>query len=66
MTTPKRAEKFKGTKGCTVKHFIFCYDNSCQVHKETKYNASYWPQKPSPNKFKDTKKEEQDYFNELD
>jgi len=58
MTTPERTEKFKGTRGCTVKHFAFYYDNSCQVHKEAKYGTSYWPQKPSPDGFRDMKKEE--------
>jgi len=66
MTTSKRAEEFKRTRGYTVKHFAFCYDNGCQVHKEAKYGTSYWLQKLSPDKFKDIKEEEQDCFNELD
>jgi len=57
ITTPKRAEEFKRTKGCIVKHFAFCYNNSCQVYKEAKYGISYWPQKLSPNKFRNTKEE---------
>ena len=58
MTTLKRTEEFKGTRGCAVKHFTFCYDNRCQVYKEAKYGASYWPQEPSPDKFKDTEEED--------
>jgi len=63
---PKQFEELKGTRGCIVKHFAFCYDNSCQVHKEAKYGTSYWPQEPNPNKFKGIEEEEQDYFDELD
>jgi len=71
MTTPKpenprQSEELKGTRGCAVKHFAFCYDNSCQVHEEAKYGASYWPQEPSPDKFRGTEEEEQDHFNKLD
>ena len=64
--TPQDIKELKETKGYTVKHFAFYYNNRCPVYKETKYGTSYWPQKPSPDQFKDIKKEEQDYFNELD
>jgi len=57
-TAPKRTEKFKGTKGYTVKHFAFYYNNRCQVHEEAKYSASYWPQEPSPDKFKSIEEED--------
>ena len=37
-----------------MKYFAFYYDNRCPVYKETKYDASYWPQKSSLEQFKDT------------
>ena len=58
MITPKRIKEFKGTKGCVVKHFAFCYNNSCPVHEEVKYGTSYWLQEPSPDKFKGTEEKE--------
>jgi len=58
MTAPKRTKEFKRTRGYTVKHFAFCYNNRCQVYKEAKYSASYWPQELSPDKFKDTEEED--------
>ena len=60
------SKELKGTRGYIVKHFTFCYDNRCLVHKETKYSASYWPQKPSPDQFKSMKEEKQDCLDELD
>ena len=41
MIVPERTEEFKRTKGCAIKHFAFCYNNECQVHKEAKYGISY-------------------------
>ena len=41
-----------------MKHFAFYYDDRCPVHKKAKYGASYWPQKSSPDKFKDTEEED--------
>ena len=35
-------EEFKGTRGCAVKHFAFCYNNVYQIYKEAKYSTSYW------------------------
>jgi len=35
-TTFKRIEELKGTKGCIVKHFAFCYNNRCPVYKKAK------------------------------
>ena len=29
------------TKECLIKHFIFCYNNAYQIHKDAKYGASY-------------------------
>jgi len=29
------------TKECSVKYFIFCYNNTCQIYKDAKYGASY-------------------------
>jgi len=63
MTALKRTKEFKRTRGCTVKHFAFCYDNRCQVHEEAKYGTSYWPQKPNPDEFRDT--QEKDKQNRL-
>ena len=54
---PKSTKKLKGTRGCTVKHFAFCYNNKCPVYKKAKYSTSYWPQKLSPKSFKGIKKE---------
>ena len=66
MTVPKKTKEFKGTRGCAVKHFAFCYNNRCQVYEEAKYGASYWPQEPSPDKFKGTAEKEQDCLDKLD
>ena len=41
-----------------LKHFAFCYNNRCPVYKETKYNASYWPQKPESEQLRGIKKED--------
>jgi len=30
-----------GTKECLIKHFIFCYNNACQIYKNAKYGVSY-------------------------
>jgi len=57
-TTSKRAKEFKGTKGYAVKHFIFCYNNGCQVYKEAKYGASYWLQEPESEKLKEIEEED--------
>ena len=43
LNNPKEFKELKGTKGCIIKHFAFCYNNGCPVYKEAKYNASYWP-----------------------
>ena len=66
LSNPKQFKELKGTKRCIVKYFAFYYDNRCPVYEKVKYGASYWPQKPSPDQFKDIKEEEQDYFNKLD
>ena len=58
MTIPKRTEELKGIKECAVKHFVFCYNNSCQVYKEAKYGASYWPQEPESEKLKEMEEED--------
>ena len=64
--TPQDTKELKGTKGYMLKHFVFCYDNRCPIHKEAKYGASYWPQELSLDQFKGTKEEEQDCLNKLD
>ena len=51
---PRQSEELKGTKGCMLKHFVFCYNNRCPVHKEAKYGANYWPQELSPDQFRGT------------
>jgi len=43
IKTPQNTKELKGTKGCAVKHFAFCYNNKYPVHKEAKYGANYWP-----------------------
>ena len=35
-----------------LKHFAFCYNDKCPVHKEAKYGASYWPQEPKSKQLK--------------
>src|SRR5271170_3443602 len=51
-------EELKGTRGCAVRHFAFCYDDRCQIHEEAKYGASYWPQEPSLEQFKGATEDE--------
>ena len=34
-------EKLKGIRECTIKSFIFCYNNYCPTHQEAKYGISY-------------------------
>ena len=58
-SNPRGFKELKGTRGCIVKHFAFCYNNGCPVHEKAKYGTSYWPQKPS--QFKGT--EEKDINN---
>ena len=57
LNNPKQSKELKGTKGCIIKHFAFCYNNRCSVYKEAKYGTNYWPQKLSPNQFKGIKEE---------
>ena len=38
----QNTKELKGTKGYVLKHFIFCYNDRCPVHKEAKYGTSYW------------------------
>ena len=59
----KSIEELKGTQECKIKHFAFCYNNSCPIHKEAKYGASYWPQKPSLEQFKSTSKSDEGLYN---
>ena len=35
-------EKLKGIRECTIKSFIFCYNDYCPIHQEAKYGVSYW------------------------
>jgi len=41
LSNPRESKELKGTKKCIVKHFAFCYDNKCPVHKKAKYGTSY-------------------------
>ena len=41
LNNPKRSKELKETKGCVIKYFAFCYNNSCPVYKEAKYGTSY-------------------------
>ena len=52
---PKEVKEFKGTRGYTVKHFAFYYNNRCYIYKEAKYRASYWPQELRHKLFKGIK-----------
>ena len=56
--------KIKAIRECTIKSFIFCYNNHYPVHQDAKYGASYWPQEPKLDKLKGT--EEADLLQELD
>ena len=47
----KSKEEFKGTQEYIVKYFAFCYNNACQIYKEAKYGASYWPKELKPDIF---------------
>ena len=49
-----------------LKHFTFYYNNICLIHKEAKYNTSYWLQEPHPNQFKGTDKRDNLYDNDLE
>ena len=44
------------TKGYSIKHFTFCYNNACQIYKNVKYSVSYQPQKLELLGFKGTNK----------
>jgi len=57
-------EELKGTKECLIRSFVFYYNNICQMYKNAKYSASYWPQELELDKLKGT--EEQDRLYELD
>jgi hypothetical protein len=32
--------QIKGIRECLIKHFAFCYNSACIVHKDTKYSAN--------------------------
>ena len=49
-------EKLKGIKKCTIKSFIFCYNNYYPTHQEAKYGANYQLQKLKLDVLKGTKK----------
>ena len=51
---PREVEEFKGTRGCVVKYFAFCYNNRYYIYKEAKYKVSYQPQELKPKSFKGT------------
>ena len=49
-------EELKGTRKCTIKSFIFCYNNYYPIYQEAKYSINYQPQEPKLDIFKGTKK----------
>ena len=55
-------EELKGTRECKIRHFAFCYNNSCLIYKEAKYSASYWPQELSLDQFKGILKDREDLY----
>ena len=61
---PHSKEKLKGMRECTIKSFIFCYNNYCLIHQEAKYGASYQPQELKLDVLKGTK--EADLLQEID
>ena len=48
-------EKLKGIKECTIKSFIFYYNNYYLTHQKAKYGVSYQLQKPKLDIFKGSK-----------
>ena len=50
-------KEFKGTQECKLRHFAFCYNNNCLIHKEAKYNVNYWLQELSLEQFRGIKEE---------
>ena len=46
----------QGTKEYLINSFAFCYNNTCQIHKDTKYSASYQLQELLLSKFRGTNK----------
>jgi len=53
---PQNTKELKGTKGCILKHFAFCYNDKYPVYEKAKYGASYWPQEPESKQLKNTEK----------
>ena len=53
-----KGEEFKGTWEYKLRHFVFCYNNSYPVYKETKYGISYWLQELSLKQFKGIEEED--------
>ena len=49
MNTSKNNNRVKVIRECSVKHFIFYYNSTCKVYKDTKYGAGWWSQKPKSN-----------------
>jgi hypothetical protein len=33
--------RIKGMRECLIKHFIFCYNSTCTVYKDTKYGTGW-------------------------
>jgi len=54
-------EELKGTKECSIRSFIFYYNNTYLIHEDVKYRASYWPQEPKLNKLRGTKEQDRLY-----
>ena len=34
----------KAIKEYLIRHFAFCYNSACKVHKDAKYSIRQWPQ----------------------
>ena len=56
-------EELKGIWEYKIKYFTFCYNDSCLIYKEAKYNVSYWLQELSLDQFKGTSEDGEDLYN---
>ena len=56
-------EELKGTRECKIRHFAFCYNDSCLIYEEAKYGISYWLQELSLDQFKGILEDGEDLYN---
>jgi hypothetical protein len=40
--TSENNNRIKGIRECLIKHFIFYYNSTCIVYKDTKYDTGWW------------------------